>query len=153
MEEDRRWMYRRTVVMGVISEFQLVYNRIKDAFSKFNKSDIQTRISGGFHRDVRESKKKRAHPEMFTGPSTTSTPPALASIPQGTSTSPTTMSTSPTSASIPLGTSTPPATLTAFSQLSYSSLAPISNPSSSSSDVVTSSRPSPSSLGPLVPPV
>ncbi|KAI5683159.1 hypothetical protein M9H77_04387 [Catharanthus roseus] len=76
---------------------------------------------------VRGSKKKRAHPE-------TSSPPALAFVPPGTSTS-------------PVATSTSPVTLTPFLQLPYSSLPPISTPSFLSSAMGTSSRPSISLTG------
>ncbi|KAI5658514.1 hypothetical protein M9H77_27307 [Catharanthus roseus] len=79
-----------------------------------------------------------------TSPIETSTPPAAGSIPLG-------MSPSLAAAYAHLGTSTPPATastppttLIPFPQLSYSSLAPTSTPSTSSA-VGMSSRPVPSS--------
>ncbi|KAI5683157.1 hypothetical protein M9H77_04385 [Catharanthus roseus] len=74
------------------------------------------------------SKKKKAHSEM-------STPPAATSISPRTSVSQVAMS-------------TPPVTLTLFLQLQYSSLAPISTPSFSSSATGTSSRLAPSLLAP-----
>ncbi|KAI5681444.1 hypothetical protein M9H77_02672 [Catharanthus roseus] len=102
---------------------------------------------------VQGNKKKRAHPETSTGPATTSTPPVSASIPSKTSASPIMTSTPLTSASISLGTSASPVvtsipleTLALFPQFPYSSLAPISTPSSSSSTAGTSLRPVPSSL-------
>ncbi|KAI5682548.1 hypothetical protein M9H77_03776 [Catharanthus roseus] len=97
---------------------------------------------------VRGSKKKRTHPDS-------STPPAVASIPPVTSASPMVTSTPLTAASTPLmmftpttTVSIPSATLTLFPQLPYSSLAPISIPSSSASAVETSSRSAPSLSAP-----
>ncbi|KAI5655073.1 hypothetical protein M9H77_32260 [Catharanthus roseus] len=82
-----------------------------------------------------------------------SSTPASAFIPPGTSTL-TSASIPPRTSTSSATTSTPSTTLTLFPQLPYSSLVPISTPSSSSSAVETSSRPAPSSSAcPLVLPV